>query len=46
MEQNRNITTNPDLFYSERNITELKRRLDDIKAGTAKLEAHDLIEVD
>lgn len=37
------ITNNPDSFYSESNVRELKRRLDDIKAGTAKLEEHELI---
>ncbi len=40
------ITADPDPFYSESNIRELKRRIDDIKSGTAKLEEHDLIEVD
>ncbi len=40
------ITADADPFYSESNIQELKRRVDDIKSGTAKLEAHDLIEVD
>ena len=38
------ITADPDPFYSESNIRELKRRLDDIKTGTARLEEHDLIE--
>lgn len=38
------ITADSDLFYSESNIRELKRRLDDIKAGTAKLEEHELID--
>lgn len=40
------ITTDPDPFYSESNVRELKRRFDAIKAGTAKLEEHALIEVD
>ncbi len=40
------ITADPDPFYSESNIRELKRRIDDIKSGAAKLEEHDLIEVD
>ncbi len=40
------ITADPDPFYSESNIRELKRRMDDIKAGTANLEEHELIEVD
>ena len=38
------ITSDP--FYSESNVMELKRRYDAIKAGTAKLEEHELIEVD
>lgn len=33
-------------FYSESNVRELKRRLDDIKAGTASLEKHELIDED
>lgn len=40
------ITADPDPFYSESNVRELKRRLDDIKAGTARLEEHELIEED
>ena len=40
------VTADSDPFYSESNIRELKRRLDAIKNGTAKLETHDLIEVD
>lgn len=40
------ITADPDPFYSESNVRELKRRLDDIKAGTARLEEHELIEVE
>ena len=34
------ITADPDPFFSKSNITELKRRLDAISAGTAKLEEH------
>lgn len=41
-----NITADLDPFYSESNIRELKRRLDDIKAGTASLEEHELVEED
>lgn len=40
------ITADPDPFYSESNMQELKRRIDGIKAGTARLEEHDLIKVD
>ena len=40
------ITTGIDPFYSESNVQELKRRFDAIKAGTAKLEEHELIEAD
>lgn len=40
------ITADLDPFYSESNVRELKRRLDAIKNGTAKLEEHELIEVD
>ena len=40
------ITADPDPFYSESNMQELKRRIDGIKAGTARLEEHELIEVD
>lgn len=39
-------TDDIDPFYSESNVRELKRRLDDIKAGTASLEEHELIEKD
>lgn len=38
------ITADPDPFYSESNVRELKRRMDSIRDGTAKLEVHDLIE--
>ena len=38
------ITADPDPFYSESNIRQLKQRLDAIKDGTATLEEHDLIE--
>lgn len=37
------ISADIDPFYSESNVRELKRRLDDIKAGTASLEEHELI---
>ena len=40
------ITADPDPFYSEGSIRELKRRYDEVLAGTAKLETHDLIETD
>ena len=40
------ITADPDPFYSESNVRELKRRYDAIKAGTAKLEEHELIEAE
>lgn len=37
---------NADPFYSESNIAHLKKIVDRINNGTAKLEEHDLIEVD
>lgn len=40
------ITAEPDPFYSESNVRELKRRYDAIKAGTARLEEHELIEAE
>jgi len=40
------VTADPDPFYQESNVRELKRRLDAIKDGTAVLEEHDLIEVE
>ena len=40
------VTADPDQFYQESNVRELKRRLDAIKDGTAVLEEHDLIEVE
>ena len=40
------VTADPDPFYSESNLRELKRRYDGIQKGTAKLEEHELIEVD
>lgn len=40
------ITADPDPFYSESNVRELKRRLDGIKDGTAILEEHELAEAD
>jgi len=38
------ITADADPFYAESNLQELKRRLDAIKSGTARLEAHELME--
>lgn len=38
------VTADPDPFYSESNVRQLKQRLDAIKDGTATLEEHDLIE--
>lgn len=40
------ITAEADPFYSESNVRELKRRLDAIKDGTARLEEHELVEVE
>ena len=40
------ITADQDPFYSESNVRELKRRLDAVMDGTAKLEEHELIEVE
>ena len=40
------ITADPDPFYSESNIRELKKRVDAIKSGAARLEEHALIEED
>ena len=40
------VTADPDPFYSESNLRELKRRYDEIQKGTAKLKEHELIEVD
>lgn len=40
------VTADSDPFYSESNVRELKRRLTAIQDGTAKLETHELIEVD
>ena len=40
------VTADPDPFYSESNLRELKRRYDEIQKGTAKLEEHELIEAD
>lgn len=37
---------NADPFYSESNMKHLKKIVDRINNGTAKLEEHDLIEVD
>ncbi len=35
-----------DPFYSEDNITELKRRINNLEAGITSLKEHELIEVD
>ena len=40
------VTADPAPFYSESNLRELKRRYDEIQKGTAKLEEHELVEVD
>ena len=40
------ITADPDPFYSESNISYLKKKLDALEAGDLPLEEHDLIEVD
>ncbi len=39
-------TISDELFYSESNINELTRRINDVKSGKSKLVHHDLIEVD
>lgn len=38
------VTADPDPFYHESNIRELKKRLDAIRNRTAALEEHELIE--
>lgn len=40
------VTADPDPFYSESNVRELKRRMDDIKSGATVLQEHELIEVE
>ena len=40
------ITADPDPFYSESNISYLKKKLDALEAGDLPLEEHELIEVD
>lgn len=35
-----------DPFYSEKNMTELKRRIENIRSGKSVLKEHELIEVD
>lgn len=40
------ITADPDPFYSESNISYLKKKLDALEAGALPLEEHGLIEVD
>ena len=38
------VSTDP--FYSDRNIKELKSRIENVRSGKSALEEHDLIEVD
>lgn len=38
------VSTDP--FYSDRNIKELKSRIENVRSGKSTLEEHDLIEVD
>lgn len=40
------VTADPDPFYSESNIRELQRRLNEVQTGVAKLDTHELIEDD
>lgn len=40
------VTADSDPFYSESNVKELKKRLDDVRDGAAVREEHELIEVD
>ena len=40
------VTADPDPFYSEANISRLRKAIADIESGKAKLTAHELIEVD
>lgn len=35
-----------DPFYSKENMTELKKRIDDLNSGKSTLKEHDLIEVE
>ena len=35
-----------DPFYSEENMTELKRRIDSVRTGESTLKEHELIEVE
>ena len=38
------LSTDP--FYSEENMTELKRRIDSVRTGESTLKEHELIEVE
>ena len=38
------VSTDP--FYSDRNIKELKSRIENVRSGKSALEEHDLLEVD
>lgn len=38
------ITADP--FYSQENLAEIQRRIDDVKSGKSTLKEHELIEVD
>jgi len=35
-----------DPFYSQENLTEIRRRIDEVKSGKSTLKEHELIEVD
>lgn len=35
-----------DPFYSQENLTEIQRRIDEVKSGKSTLKEHELIEVD
>ena len=39
------VTADPDPFYSEANMNRLRKAIDDVKSGKAKLTEHELIEV-
>ena len=45
-EQKIPFEVNIDPFYSEENLAELQRRIDDVKSGKSTLKEHELIEVD
>ena len=40
------ITADPDPFYSDANMTRLRKAISDVKSGNTKLSEHELIEVD